>query len=77
MTTRSGTPVSGGLSTAQALDLGRGLVPQLDIVGADIGEVSPPFDQSGITALAEATLAHDLLCMWPKPAPPPSGAAGA
>lgn len=65
----TGTPVVGGLSTAQALYLWRALVPQLDVVGADIVEVSPPFDQSGITALAAATLAHDLLCMWPKPAP--------
>lgn len=60
----TGTPVVGGLSTAQALTIWRALGARLDIVGADIVEVAPPFDQSGITALAAATLAHDLLCVW-------------
>lgn len=60
----TGTPVAGGLSTAQALAIWRQLWPQLRPVGADVVEVAPPFDVSGITALAAATLVHDLLCMW-------------
>jgi arginase family enzyme len=43
----------------------RAICPQLHLLGADVVEVSPPFDVSGITALAAATLAHDLLCAWP------------
>lgn len=60
----TGTPVAGGLSTAQAFTLWRAITQRLTIVGADIVEVAPPYDQSGITALAAATLAHDLLCVW-------------
>jgi len=58
----TGTPVPGGLSSAQALELVRGL-GDLDLVGMDIVEVSPPYDHAEITALAAAHLAHDWLCV--------------
>lgn len=61
----TGTPVVGGLSSAQALAIWRAIVPRLRPVGADVVEVAPPFDVAGVTALAAATLVHDLLCMWP------------
>ena len=35
----------------------------VDIVGADVVEVSPPFDLGGMTALAGATMMFELLCM--------------
>ena len=57
----TGTPVPGGLTTAQALEIVRGLAP-LDIVGADVVEVAPVYDVSEITALAAATIAHDFIC---------------
>jgi len=59
----TGTPVAGGLASWQALEILRGL-GALDIVGADVVEVSPPYDHAEITALAAATVAHDFLCMW-------------
>jgi len=59
----TGTPVAGGLASWQALEIVRGL-GCLDIVGADVVEVSPPFDHAEITALAAATVAHDILCLW-------------
>ena len=34
------------------------------IVSADIVEVSPPYDVSGITALAAAAIGLDLLYLW-------------
>lgn len=58
----TGTPVSGGLASWQALELMRGL-EGLNLVGMDMVEVSPPFDHGEITALAAATLAHDWLCL--------------
>ncbi|MDJ0684576.1 MAG: agmatinase [Alphaproteobacteria bacterium] len=58
----TGTPVAGGLSTAQALAILRGL-GAIDWVGMDVVEVSPPFDHAEITALAAATLAHDWICL--------------
>ncbi|MFC3110823.1 agmatinase [Undibacterium arcticum] len=58
----TGTPVAGGLSSAQALAIIRGMGP-VNLVGMDVVEVSPPFDQSEITALAAAHIAADLLCV--------------
>ena len=56
----TGTPVSGGLASWQALELVRSLTP-LHLIGMDLVEVSPPFDHAEITALAAATVAHDWL----------------
>lgn len=58
----TGTPVAGGLTSAQALQIVRGLVP-LNLVGMDVVEVSPPYDHADITALAAAHVACDLLCV--------------
>ncbi len=58
----TGTPVSGGLASWQALEFIRGLTP-LNLVGMDVVEVSPPYDHAEITALAAATVAHDWLCV--------------
>ncbi|MBN2905843.1 MAG: agmatinase [Rhodobacteraceae bacterium] len=59
----TGTPVWGGLSSAQAAAMLRGL-RGLNIVGADVVEVSPPFDPTGITAIAGAHVAMELICLW-------------
>jgi agmatinase len=56
----TGTPVVGGFSTHDALQLIRGL-GGLHIVGMDVVEVSPPFDHAEITALAGASIAQELL----------------
>lgn len=58
----TGTPVIGGLSTSTALRIVRGLA-DLNIVGFDVVEVAPAYDQSQITALAGATLALEYLYM--------------
>ena len=58
----TGTPVTGGLTSAQALEAIRGL-GELDIVGMDVVEVAPPYDVSEITALAAAHIAHDFICL--------------
>ena len=56
----TGTPVCGGLTTDRALNILRGL-KGLDIVGMDVVEVAPAYDQSDITALAGATVALEML----------------
>jgi agmatinase len=56
----TGTPVVGGLSTALALKIIRGLTG-INLVGMDIVEVSPPYDHADITSLAAATLGLELL----------------
>lgn len=63
----TGTPVCGGLTTDRALQLVRGL-QGLNIVGMDVVEVSPAYDHGGISALAAATVALDMLYLqaWQK-----------
>jgi agmatinase len=58
----TGTPVPGGLSSHQALSIIRNLAA-INFIGMDLVEVSPPYDQSDITALAGATLILDYLCL--------------
>ncbi|MEE8444113.1 MAG: agmatinase, partial [Alphaproteobacteria bacterium] len=58
----TGTPEIGGFSTHEAQRMIRGL-QGLDIVGADVVEVSPPFDQTGMTALVGATMMYEILCL--------------
>lgn len=58
----TGTPVPGGLSSAQALNIVRQL-ESIHLIGMDVVEVSPPFDQSELTAIAAAHIACDLLCV--------------
>lgn len=58
----TGTPVPGGLSSAQALKIVRNL-GGLNIVGMDVVEVAPSYDQSEITAIAAAHIACDMLCL--------------
>ena len=61
----TGTPVCGGLTTSQAREIVKGLAG-INIVGADLVEVAPPYDHAEITALAGATLALDFLCLFAK-----------
>jgi len=58
----TGTPEVGGLTSAQTLELLRGLAG-LEIVGFDIVEVSPPYDQSGITAMLAANVLFELISL--------------
>ncbi len=58
----TGTPEAGGLTTIEAIRLLRGLTG-LDFRGADLVEVSPPFDHAGLTALHGASILFELLCL--------------
>ncbi|GAC1030247.1 agmatinase [Pseudomonas sp. No.21] len=58
----TGTPEIGGMTTLQAQQMIRGL-RGLNLIGADVVEVSPPFDQGGATALVGATMMFELMCI--------------
>jgi agmatinase len=59
----TGTPEVGGLSTAEALAFVRAL-RGIELAGADVVEVSPPYDGAGQqTALAAANVAYELLSL--------------
>jgi len=57
----TGTPEIGGFSAREAQGMLRSL-RGLNIIGADVVEVAPPFDQSGLTALTGATMMFEILC---------------
>jgi guanidinopropionase len=57
----TGTPEIGGFTTFEAQQMLRGL-RGLNIIGADVVEVSPPFDPSGITAYAGVVMMFEILC---------------
>lgn len=58
----TGTPEIGGFTTREAQQMLR-LLSGVDIVGADVVEVAPPFDSAGMTALVGATVMFELLCI--------------
>jgi guanidinopropionase len=58
----TGTPEVGGFTNREAMFMLR-LLRGLDIVGADMVEVSPPFDPSGYTAYNGANVMWELLCI--------------
>ena len=61
----TGTPEPGGWSTRELIRVLREIGGKLNIVGADLVEVSPPFDGTGEqTALAGSQLVYEMLtCM--------------
>ncbi|KZY51105.1 agmatinase [Sulfitobacter sp. KE29] len=58
----TGTPVWGGLTSAQASIMLRDLAG-INIMGGDVVEVSPPFDTTGATAVAGAHVATEILSL--------------
>jgi guanidinopropionase len=58
----TGTPEIGGFTTREAQEMLR-LLEGVNIVGADVVEVAPPFDIGGMTALVGATMMFELLCV--------------
>jgi agmatinase len=57
----TGTPEPGGLTSRQILDAVRRLGSELHVVGADVVEVAPAYDPSGITALLAHRVVLELL----------------
>ncbi|HEY2321222.1 MAG TPA: agmatinase [Thermoanaerobaculia bacterium] len=58
----TGTPVPGGLSSHEALDMLASL-RGLRIIGGDVVEVAPPYDSSNITALLGAAIASEIAAL--------------
>ena len=56
----TGTPVCGGLTTHQAIQIIRGLIG-INLIGMDLVEVAPIYDVGEITSLAGATLAVEMI----------------
>lgn len=59
----TGTPVPGGLSSFQALNIIRGL-SGINLIGMDVVEVAPAYDHAELTALAGAQIGIELLALY-------------
>jgi agmatinase len=59
----TGTPVCGGLTSHQAIEIVRGLAG-INLVGMDMVEVAPAYDVGEITALAATALAMEMLYIY-------------
>ena len=57
----TGTPEVGGFNVREAQLIIREL-KHVDFIGADVVEISPPFDVNNMTSLVGATIAFEILC---------------
>ncbi|OXE35200.1 MAG: hypothetical protein CGW95_15365 [Phenylobacterium zucineum] len=56
----TGTPEAGGLTSRELLRVIRAL-DRVNLIGADIVEVSPAYDHAQVTGIAAAHLGYDLI----------------
>ena len=61
----TGTPEVGGFNVRESQQIIRDL-NTINFVGADVVEVSPPFDVNNMTSLVGATIAFEILCTMTK-----------
>jgi len=61
----TGTPEVGGFNVREAQLIIRKL-NKINFIGADVVEVSPPFDINNMTSLVGATIAFEILCTMTK-----------
>ena len=58
----TGTPEAGGLTSREMLGILRGLAG-MQLVGADVVEVSPAYDHAEMTTIAAAHICYELLAL--------------
>jgi len=58
----TGTPVAGGFTSREAIQLVRGM-SGVNLIGADVVEVSPLLDVQNTTSLVAATILFEILCL--------------
>ena len=61
----TGTPEVGGINVRETQQIIREL-NTIDFIGADVVEVSPPFDLNNMTSLVAATIGFEILCTMTK-----------
>jgi len=61
----TGTPEVGGFNVRESQLIIRAL-NEINFIGADVVEVSPPFDTNNMTSLVASTIAFEILCTMTK-----------
>lgn len=59
----TGTPEAGGMTSVELLNSIRGL-QEINVVGAEVVEVTPAYDHTEITGLAAAHVSYEILSLW-------------
>lgn len=59
----TGTPEPGGVASRELLHILRGMA-DLNLVGADVVEVAPPYDHADVTSLAAVQITYEYLSIW-------------
>jgi agmatinase len=59
----TGTPEAGGMTSRELLGILRAL-RGLDLVGADVVEIAPPYDHADITAVAASHVVYELVSLF-------------
>lgn len=62
----TGTPVSGGLTSRQLIELMKQILESLPVCAMDIVEVAPALDTNDITAWAALRIIHEVFCYLSK-----------
>lgn len=60
----TGTMEPGGLTSIQAFEIIRGC-HGMNVIGGDLVEVAPAYDNGGITAMLAANILYEMLCALP------------
>ena len=62
----TGTPVAGGLSSRELVELVRLILRDLPVAAMDIVEVSPPLDSNDITSWAAIRVVQEIFARFSK-----------
>ena len=62
----TGTPEAGGVTFDQLRAAAQAVCSKADVVACDINELSPPYDPSGISAMAACKIVREMLLAFPE-----------
>ncbi len=61
----TGTPEAGGVTFDQLRAAAQAVCSKADVVACDVNELSPPYDPSGISAMAACKIVREMLLAFP------------
>ena len=62
----TGTPEAGGVTFDQLREAAQLVCSRADVIACDVNELSPPYDPSGISAMAACKIVREMLLAFPE-----------
>ena len=62
----TGTPEAGGVTFDQLSEAAQLVCSRADVIACDVNELSPPYDPSGISAMAACKIVREMLLAFPE-----------